>query len=127
MSGDGLGKHDHVLASLVYMLESAAMQQLGKLVNPATGEAQRDLEQARGTIDILDMLKHKCRTDTPDELLRLLDTAVMNLQLNYLDEVKKAAREGGRDAGPEEAAAAGEEPAEPKESADAGTDGKAAD
>ena len=35
------------------------------------------------------MLKAKCRTDTPPELLRMLDGAVMDLQLNYVDERKK--------------------------------------
>ena len=67
------------------------MQQLGKIQNPLTGEVEKDLEQARSTIDILDMLKTKCRTGTPDDLLRMIDGAVMDLQLNYTDEVKKSA------------------------------------
>lgn len=84
-----LTKHDHVLMGLVFMLQAAAMQQLGKLQDPATGEVRRDLEQARATIDILEMLKAKCRTGTPADLLRLLDQAVLNLQLNYMDELKR--------------------------------------
>ncbi|HPF70201.1 MAG TPA: DUF1844 domain-containing protein [Candidatus Krumholzibacteria bacterium] len=82
-------KHDHVLAGLVFSLQAMAMQQLGKLQDPHTGEVHRDLDQARQTIDILEMLKAKCRTDTPAELLRMIDGAVMDLQLNYLDERKK--------------------------------------
>ena len=82
-------KHDQVLFHLVVNLQMMAMQQLGKLQHPVTGETGRDLEQARGTIDILEMLKTKCRTDTPEEILRILDQAVMDLQLNYLDEAKK--------------------------------------
>jgi hypothetical protein len=84
-------KHDHVLAGLVFSLQAAAMQQLGKIQNPLTGEVEKDLDQAKGTIDMLEMLKVKCRTDTPDELLRMMDSAVMDLQLNYMDEMKKAA------------------------------------
>lgn len=82
-------KHDHVLAGLVFSLQAAAMQQLGKIQNPMTGEVEMDLDQAKGTIDLLEMLKVKCRTDTPEELLKVIDSAVMDLQLNYMDEVKK--------------------------------------
>ena len=85
-------KHDHVLAGLVFSLQAAAMQQLGKIQNPMTGEVEVDLDQAKGTIDVLEMLKVKCRTGTPDDLLRMIDGAVMDLQLNYMDEVKKKAK-----------------------------------
>jgi len=98
-------KHDHVLAGLVFSLQAAAMQQLGKIQNPVTGEVEKDLDQARGTIDLLEMLKVKCRTGTPDDLLRMIDGAVMDLQLNYADEVKKEARAREEAAGhPEQAA-----------------------
>ena len=89
MSEIEMTKHDHVLAGLVFSLQAMAMQQLGKIQDPHSGEVQLDLDQARGTIDILQMLKAKCRTDTPPELLRMLDGAVMDLQLNYVDERKK--------------------------------------
>jgi hypothetical protein len=77
----------------VFSLQAAAMQQLGKIQNPMSGEVEKDLDQAKGTIDLLEMLKAKCRTDTPDELLRMIDGAVMDLQLNYMDEVKKSSGE----------------------------------
>ena len=92
MGNSEMTKHDHVLAGLVFSLQAAAMQQLGKIQDPATGEAVVELEQAKATIDVLEMLKAKCRTDTPDELLRALDGAVMDLQLNYMDELKKSRR-----------------------------------
>ena len=91
MGNNEMSKHDHVLAGLVLSLQAAAMQQLGKIQNPMTGEVGMDLDQAKGTIDVLDMLKVKCRTDTPEELLRMIDGAVMDLQLNYMDEMKKSA------------------------------------
>ena len=95
----GLSKHDHVLMGLVFSLQHAAMVQLGKLQDPVSGEVASDLDQARATIDILDMLKVKCRTGTPEDLVRLLDQTVLNLQLNYMDELKKAA--GGASAEPD--------------------------
>lgn len=85
-----LSKHDQVLTGLVISLQAATMQHLGKITNPVTGKVERDLDQARGTIDILEMLKEKCRQGTPAEILKLLDKAVMELQLNYLDEMKHA-------------------------------------
>lgn len=108
-----LTRHDHVLMGLVFSLQAAAMQQLGKIQDPMTGEVAIDLDQARATIDVLEMLKVKCRTGTPDDVLRMIDGAVLNLQLNYVDELKKkaaaaapAAVEGADDA----AADAGAEP-----------------
>jgi hypothetical protein len=103
MGSNEMSKHDHILAGLIFSLQAAAMQQLGKIQNPLTGEIEKDLDQAKSSIDILEMLKVKCRTDTPDDLLRMLDGAVMDLQLNYMDEVKKAATSA-------DSATAGEEP-----------------
>jgi len=112
MTGKEMSKHDHILAGLVFSLQAAAMQQLGKIQNPLTGEVEMDLDQAKGTIDILDMLKTKCRTDTPEDLLRMIDGAVMDLQLNYMDEVKKSA------ASAEETPANDEEQAEEADTGD---------
>jgi hypothetical protein len=106
-----ISKHDHVLLSLSMNLQTMALVQLGKVSNPATGEVERDLEAARGTIDILEMLKAKCRTGTPEAVLKLLDQAVMDLQMNYLDELKKERRgedAAAADAGEEERGDAGE-------------------
>ncbi len=91
MSSTEFGKHDRTLVALVTQYQTLAMVSLGKIQNPATGQVERDLEQARIFIDILEMLKVKCRTDTPEDILRLLDSSVMDLQLNYLDEKKKDA------------------------------------
>ena len=93
MSELNLSKHDHILMGFFSSLQFAAMQHMGKVQNPMSGEIERDMEAARSTIDILDMLKVKCRTDTPDELVRFMDNAVMELQMNFLDEKKKDAGE----------------------------------
>ena len=106
-------KHDHILIGLVAQYQTMAMVHLGKIQSPVTGELDRDLDQARGLIDILEMLKVKCRTGSPAELVRMLDGAVMDLQLNYLDELKRdkaqdgGGQDGGGQAGGDQAAAAG--------------------
>lgn len=94
---DQFSKHDHVLASLLMNLQAMVMVQLGKITSPQTGELARDLEGARGTIDLLEMLKAKCRTDTPDGLLKMLDQTVLDLQMNYLDELKQDRESGDGD------------------------------
>ncbi|MEZ4386486.1 MAG: DUF1844 domain-containing protein [Candidatus Krumholzibacteriia bacterium] len=90
---DAFSKHDHVLMALVVNLQTMAMVQLGKVASPHSGEVERDLDAARATIDILEMLKVKCRDASPQALVKLLDQAVMDLQMNYLDEVKRDRRE----------------------------------
>jgi hypothetical protein len=105
MGSNEMSKHDHVLAGLVFSLQAAAMQQMGKIQNPMTGEIEMDLEHAKSSIDILDMLKVKCRTDTPEELLKMIDGAVMDLQLNYMDEMKKSAASDDETAAGNESAA----------------------
>ena len=116
MGSNEMSKHDHILAGLVFSLQAAAMQQLGKIQNPMTGQVEKDLDQAKSTIDLLDMLKVKCRTDTPEDLLRMIDGAVMDLQLNYTDEVKKAAAKDEPTADSDEP----EDETEPIESGDEG-------
>ncbi len=104
MNDSGISKHDQVLAGLVLSLQAAALQHLGKITNPLSGKVERDLDQARGHIDLLEMLKAKCRHETPEEILNLLDKAVMELQMNYLDELKKDEADGEADDAPEAAA-----------------------
>jgi hypothetical protein len=106
MSEMNLSKHDHILIGFFSSLQAEAMMHMGKIQNPMTNQIDRNMEAAHATIDILEMLKVKCRTDTPEDLLRFMDNAVMELQMNFLDEKKK------------DAAQATEEPAEEKNETD---------
>lgn len=123
MSAQDATRHDQVLLGLVFSLQAGAMQQLGKIQNPVNGEIQKDLDQARATIDVLEMLKVKCRTDTPEDILRLLDGAVMDLQLNYMDEFKKTAREAAKSGDDAAADTIADDAAAPEPAEDAEADG----
>lgn len=112
-------KHDHILVALVSQYQTMAMVHLGKIQNPMTGELDRDLDQARAMIDVLEMLKVKCRSETPDDLVRFLDGAVLDLQLNYMDELKKDKAGPAADT-PDAACAAEEGPAANDSAAAAG-------
>lgn len=75
--------------SLVMMFQTAAMQHLGKIKNPATDTIERNLEQAQVMIDMLDMISAKTKGNlTPDES-RYLQNVIQELKLNYVDEESK--------------------------------------
>ena len=93
---------------LVAMFQTLALQQLGKLTNPITGKLERDLHQARITIDMLQMLKEKTDGNLEHNEQVLLDRALLDLQMNYVDEAAREEEplrqgEGGakEDEGPE--------------------------
>ena len=74
---------------LVYTFQHSAMIQLGKLVNPMTSKLERNLDQAKGTIEMLRMLKEKTKNNLIKEEQDFLDNIILDLQLNYADEMKK--------------------------------------
>ncbi|HID93719.1 MAG TPA: DUF1844 domain-containing protein, partial [bacterium (Candidatus Stahlbacteria)] len=45
----------------ISILTNSGMQQLGKIMNPATGKMEKNLEAARATIELLSMLKEKTK------------------------------------------------------------------
>ena len=86
-------RNSQLFFSLVAMFQTAAMQQMGKLINPVTGKIERDLEQARFSIDILGMLQEKTKGNLTDEERRFLDHVLFELRLNYVDELEKEKKE----------------------------------
>lgn len=84
-----LDRHDQVLVGLAMNLQTTAMVQLGKLADPVSGEVARDLEAARFSIDLLEALKVKTLGNLAAEFSAHLERTVMDLQLNYADEIKR--------------------------------------
>ena len=74
---------------LVLMFQTAALQQLGKLINPLSGEVEQNLEQAKFSIDILGMLEEKTKGNLSSEEQRFLESVLSGLRLNYVEEVNK--------------------------------------
>ncbi len=77
--------------ALISGLSSGAMQHLGKVVNPLTGKIERDLDAAKGTIDLLRMLREKTKGNLTEREERTLTSLISSVQLNYLDEIKAEA------------------------------------
>jgi hypothetical protein len=81
--------HAALLFNLVMMFHSAAMQQMGKLKNPVSDKIERDMEQARLSIDMLDMLQAKTAGNLSEDESKFIGHVISELKLNYVDEVNK--------------------------------------
>lgn len=82
---------------LVISLQMAAMQQMGKIISPISGEVERDLEQAKTSIDILSMLSEKTKSNLTQEEDKFLSNVLYELRMNFLDEAKKPQPEKSED------------------------------
>lgn len=78
---------------LVSTFYSSAFMQMGKMANPVTNKVEKDMEQAQFSIDLLDMLKEKTQGNLTEEESKLLDRAIKELKMNYMEEMKKAKKE----------------------------------
>ena len=74
---------------LIMGLESSGWMTLGKITNPITGKMEKNLEAAKGIIDTLIILKEKTKGNLSKTEESVLNGALQNLQLNYVDESKK--------------------------------------
>jgi len=64
---------------------------LGEAEPPGEGSPHRDLSMAKHTIDLLDMLREKTRSNLSPEEDKLLDTLLYDLRLRYVEAVKAGA------------------------------------
>jgi hypothetical protein len=89
---EGTGPHDEALFRyLVGRLETEAWLGLGKIVNPATGKAERQLELAKLSIDVLAMIERKTESFRNEAESKLIRGTLTTLRLNYVEEASKPA------------------------------------
>jgi hypothetical protein len=77
---------------LVLGLQQTGMVAMGKLMNPITRTLDKNLDAARDTIDTLAALESRTRGQLEPDEQRVLQQALTDLRLNYVDELKKAGR-----------------------------------
>jgi len=75
--------------ALITSLASTCWMQLGKVPNPISNKIEKDLQNAKFTIDILRTLKEKTKGNLTEEEERLLISVIADLELTYADEIKK--------------------------------------
>lgn len=64
------------------------MQQMGKIMDPVDQKIHRDLQQAKFSIDLLDVIKDKTRGNLTDLERDFLEKVLFELHMNYVDEAK---------------------------------------
>ena len=90
------GEADYRFLSLVMSLATAAWSQLGKVANPATQKIEKDIDQARISIEFLRMIQEKTEGNFSVKEQELIDNTVADLELNFADEVRKIRGRTGR-------------------------------
>lgn len=76
--------------TFVLSLNHSALVYLGMAPNPgATGPSPENLQMAKQTIDLLAVLQEKTRGNLSGEEERLLDQALYDLRLRYVELVKR--------------------------------------
>jgi len=78
---------------LVFGLQSSAWMLMGKVMNPLSGKIEKNLPQAKATIDTLQMLKSKTKGNLSEEEEEILTNSLQQLQLNYIQEAQAPAEE----------------------------------
>ena len=74
---------------LIHSFQAAAMQQMGKMPSPFTNQVERDLPQARLSIDMLEMLEERTSGNLTGEEARFLKHVLTELRLNYVAEIEE--------------------------------------
>lgn len=94
-----------LFVELVLVFQQSAWIAMGKAQNPQSGKTEIDLKGASHAIDMLDMLAAKMKGNLSDGEKGLLDNALTQLRLNY---VEVASEQSSQEGGSEPAADGGE-------------------
>ena len=74
-------------ASFAVLISSFATQVyifLGEIDNPMTGNRERDLDQAKFTIDLLEVLRDKTKGNLTEDETKLIDGLLFDLRMRYV-------------------------------------------
>ncbi len=115
-------------AQFVIMQSQNILFSLGRLGGPGGEEAEPHFDVARVLIDQLEMMQHKTRGNLSAEEATLLDNALSNMRLAFVETVNTASAAGPAAGDAEKARPAPESPATkteaPKEGGDEGGEKK---
>ena len=96
---------------LVQSFQAAAMQQMGKVMNPFTEKIERDMEHAKMSIEMLEMLRTRTSGNLTGQEARFLNHVLTELRLNFVAEIDRD--KADQALGGESAARGGESEAKP--------------
>jgi len=76
-------------STFIFSLFSSALIQMGDMADPIMGQAEKNLQAAQQTIDIIDIMISKTRGNLTDEEEKLIKSASAELKWKYLDAVRE--------------------------------------
>ena len=85
---------------LIQSFQAAAMQQMGKVMNPFTEKIERDMGHARMSIEMLEMLRTRTQGNLTGQEARFLNHVLTELRLNYVAEMEKDKADAPKPADP---------------------------
>jgi hypothetical protein len=90
---DTIGSREDTLRflGLVNLFQNWAMIGLGKIADPGTGKAQKNLAIAREFIDNLEMLQRKTQGNLSPDEAKVLQATLTDLRLMFVEESKAPA------------------------------------
>lgn len=83
LGAEGLPAID--FSTFVLSLSHSSLVHLGDAPDPSTGQVKVSLPMARQTIDLLALLEHKTRGNLAGEEERLLEQALYDLRMRYVE------------------------------------------
>jgi len=66
---------------------------LGRIPNPTTQKAEQDLDQARYTIGMLEVIQEKTKGNLTDQENQILEDVLYQVRMQYVDASKEGKRE----------------------------------
>ena len=75
--------------TFIFSLFSSALIQLGEMEDPVNGKKEQNLDAAKQTIDILNVMKEKTEGNLTDEEEKFLENASAELKWKFLNAVKE--------------------------------------
>ena len=73
------------LKTFISGLAGQTLINMGLFENPATGKRDKNLEQAKYSIDLLEILKEKMRGNLTGEEEKLINTVLYDLRMRYVE------------------------------------------
>jgi hypothetical protein len=81
---------------LVQSFQAAAMQQMGKVMNPFTEKIERDMAHAKLSIEMLEMIRTRTSGNLTGQEARFLNHVLTELRLNFVAEVDRDKAESAK-------------------------------
>lgn len=76
-------------SAFVLSLSTSALLHLGEIPDPQTQKTAKNLELARHTIDVIDMLKQKAKGNMTEAETGLIDNILYDLRMRYVTIAKQ--------------------------------------